>query len=60
MNIGQKIRRFLCDCDRPVSPPSVLTLLFTPELKGVTFFTPAPELIGIFTLRLLFENLKAR
>ena len=60
MNIGRKIRRFLCDCDRPVSPPSVLTLLFTPELKGVTFLTPAPELIGNFTLRLLFENLKAR
>ena len=39
-------QKILCDCDRPVLPPCVLTLLFTPEVNGVTFFTPAPELIG--------------
>jgi len=36
----------LCDCGRPVLPPCVLTLLFTPEVNEVPFFTPSPELIG--------------
>jgi len=57
-NIGRKIKR-LCGYDRPVSAPSVLTSLLTPEVNAVTLFEACSGVDWKYTLRLLFGNLKA-
>jgi len=48
-------QKILCDCDRPVLPPCVLTLLFTPEVNGVTFLLLLRSWLEIYTPATLWK-----